>query len=751
MTALSTQDKLAPDLSGRRLVIVSNRLPFSVSVDSGRLVFQASAGGLVTGLASFRESLDQGAALPPEHLWVGWPGNSVDPPLRASVIEQALSRFQSYPVFLSEEQMEQFYQGFCNSTIWPLFHYFTSYTLYQPAFWQTYKQINELFADALDAILKPEDVVWVHDYHLMLLPRLLRAPQRQLSIGFFLHIPFPSFEVFRLLPGQWRREILEGLLGADVIGFHTYEYTHHFLQSVLRILGYEHHMGQVLTADHVVRVDTFPMGIDVDRFARATAKPDTASERRNLEEALSGVRLILSVDRLDYSKGISNRLEGYELFLETNPEFQGKVALLMVVVPSRIGVMQYDLMKRQIEELVGKINGRFGRVGWTPVIYQYRHVPFSSLAALYAVSDVCLVTPLRDGMNLIAKEYLATRGEETGMLILSEMAGAAKELPEAIIINPNNRAEIAMALKEALETPAEDQVKRNRIMRRRLQRYDVNRWAGDFLTALLGMREIQNRIESKLLSATASRTIVALYQAAHRRLLFLDYDGTLTPLVRSPALATPDGKSIKLLNTLCADSRNSVVITSGRDRRTLEEWFGDISLGLIAEHGAWLKLAGESWQRAKMAVNEWKQELLPTLETYADRLPGSFVEEKEESVAWHYRVADPEQGEVRAAELVDHLLNLTGKADLQVVQGNKVVEIRRAGVSKGNAAAFWMGNRSYDFILAIGDDATDEDLFRSMPASAVSIRVGISGTHAQYNIRSCAEVIDLLSLLAAQN
>jgi trehalose 6-phosphate synthase/phosphatase len=751
MTALSTQDKLAPDLSGRRLVIVSNRLPFSVSVDSGRLVFQASAGGLVTGLASFRESLDQGAALPPEHLWVGWPGNSVDPPLRASVIEQALSRFQSYPVFLSEEQMEQFYQGFCNSTIWPLFHYFTSYTLYQPAFWQTYKQINELFADALDAILKPEDVVWVHDYHLMLLPRLLRAPQRQLSIGFFLHIPFPSFEVFRLLPGQWRREILEGLLGADVIGFHTYEYTHHFLQSVLRILGYEHHMGQVLTADHVVRVDTFPMGIDVDRFARATAKPDTASERRNLEEALSGVRLILSVDRLDYSKGISNRLEGYELFLETNPEFQGKVALLMVVVPSRIGVMQYDLMKRQIEELVGKINGRFGRVGWTPVIYQYRHVPFSSLAALYAVSDVCLVTPLRDGMNLIAKEYLATRGEETGMLILSEMAGAAKELPEAIIINPNNRAEIAMALKEALETPAEDQVKRNRIMRRRLQRYDVNRWAGDFLTALLGMKEIQNRIESKLLSATASRTIVALYQAAHRRLLFLDYDGTLTPLVRSPALATPDGKSIKLLNTLCADSRNSVVITSGRDRRTLEEWFGDISLGLIAEHGAWLKLAGESWQRAKMAVNEWKQELLPTLETYADRLPGSFVEEKEESVAWHYRVADPEQGEVRAAELVDHLLNLTGKADLQVVQGNKVVEIRRAGVSKGNAAAFWMGNRSYDFILAIGDDATDEDLFRSMPASAVSIRVGISGTHAQYNIRSCAEVIDLLSLLTAQN
>ena len=331
------------------------------------------------------------------------------------------------------------------------------------------------------------------------------------------------------------------------------------------------------------------------------------------------------------------------------------------------------------------------------------------------------------------------------------MAGAAKELPEAIIINPNNRAEIAMALKEALETPVEEQQKRNRIMRRRLQRYDVTRWAGDFLTALLGMREIQNRIESKLLSSSASTAIRERYQNSLRRLLFLDYDGTLTPLVRTPALAAPDEKIIKLLNTLCADSRNSVVITSGRDRRTLEEWFRDIPLGLVAEHGAWLKPAGESWQRAKTAASEWKHELLPTLETYADRLPGSFVEEKEESVAWHYRLADPEQAELRAAELVDHLLNLTGKTDLQVVQGNKVVEIRRAGVDKGNAAALWMSKSNYDFILAIGDDATDEDLFRSMPVSAVSIRVGVSGTHAQYNIRNCAEVIDLLFLLAAQN
>jgi trehalose 6-phosphate synthase/phosphatase len=745
---LAAQKNHQLDLGGRRLVIVSNRLPFNVSVDDGGIIYHPSSGGLVTGLASFREAQKKASALPSEHLWVGWPGHSVEGPLRQQVIEESLSRYQSYPVFLSEAQMDQFYLGFCNATIWPLFHYFPSYALYQPAFWDQYREINQLFADALDAILRPDDVVWVHDYHLMLLPRLLKLRRRQISLGFFLHIPFPSFEVFRLLPGPWRREILEGLLGADLIGFHTYEYAHHFLQSVLRLLGYEHQLRQILTGDHVVSVDTFPMGIDFEKLASAIADPDTEREAQEIRSALTGVKLILSVDRLDYTKGILNRLEGYELFLETNPEYHGKVALLMVVVPSRIGVVQYELMKRQIEELVGKINGRFGRVGWTPVVYQYRHVPFASLAALYAVSDVCLVTPLRDGMNLVAKEYLATRGDGTGVLILSEMAGAAKELPEAIIVNPNSRLEIAAALKEALETPVEEQQRRNRVMQRRLRRYNVTRWANDFLTGLLGMREVQSRIESKLLSASARKEIIARYRKDRRRLLFIDYDGTLTPLVRDPSMAEPDETRLDLLRSLAADPKNSVVIVSGRDRTTLEAWFGAIPLELVAEHGGWIKTAGQSWQRAKSPTNEWKGKLLPVLEIYADRLPGAFVEEKEDSVTWHYRMADPEQAELRAPELVDHLLNLTAKTDLQVVQGSKVVEIRRTGVDKGSAALLWLDHREYDFILGIGDDTTDEDLFKALPATAVSIRVGISGTHAQYNVRNCADVIDLLRSLA---
>ncbi len=731
-----------------RLIIVSNRLPFNAKVEGGEILFHASPGGLVSGLVSYLQTRRESENLSGEYLWVGWPGASVDDAFKKDLTRRARDEFSSYPVFLSEAEMERFYLGFCNATLWPLFHYFPSYAEYNPACWEQYKQINQSFCEALENVLRPDDEVWVHDYHLMLLPHLLKARRPRLSVGFFLHIPFPSYEVFRLLPGEWRREILEGLLGADLIGFHTYEYTHHFLQCVLRIMGSEHHLGQIFATDHPVKVDTFPMGIDYEKFATAAADPEIQGEREELRTALADVKVVLSVDRLDYSKGIARRLEGFETFLESNPEYLGKVVLLMIVVPSRIGVRQYNRMKRQIEELVGKINGRFGQLGWTPVIYQYRFVPLPSLITLYTVSDICLVTPLRDGMNLVAKEYVATRTDGTGVLVLSEMAGSVKELPEAIIINPNNRAEIAQALKDALATPLEEQSRRNRIMQNRLRRYNVRRWAGDFLGALVGAREMQNHIEAKLLSAAERTEVTRQFNAARRRVLFLDYDGTLTPLSRYPAMAQPDEARLALLSRLAAQTKNQVVIISGRDRPTLDHWFGALPIGLVAEHGAWLKYRSEPWQLVKPLANEWRLQLLPILEIYADRLPGAFVEEKENSIAWHYRLADPEQANHLASELVDHLNSLIAKTDLQVVQGNKVVEIRHAGVDKGSAALQWLATADYDFVFAVGDDATDEDLFRAMPSSAVTIRVGTAGTHARYNLRNSTEVVSLLQSFA---
>jgi trehalose 6-phosphate synthase/phosphatase len=731
-----------------RLILVSNRLPFSVRVEKGRIHFVESTGGLVTGLSTFLDSYKFHLPRQEKHLWVGWPGSPVPDESKAEVRLRAQEECGAYPVFLSAKEMEQFYWGFCNKTIWPLFHYFPSYASYEEEFWQTYRRVNEQFRDTLLNLLEPQDIVWVQDYHLMLLPRLLREKAPQTLAGFFLHIPFPSFEIFRLLPPLWRRSILEGLLGADLIGFHTYEYMEHFLQSVLRILGHEHHMGSFPLPDHVARVETYPMGIDFQKFFATSKDPETEKERVYLKQILSGFRTVLSIDRLDYSKGILHRLEGFELLLEKYPEYRGKLVLIMVVVPSRIGVMHYEQMKKQIEEHVGKINGKYGSIAWTPVIYQYRHLTLHPLSALYGMSDVALVTPLRDGMNLIAKEYVASRTDKSGVLILSEMAGAAKELGEAVIVNPNDRRELAEALKEALEMPKAEQERRNTIMQERLSRYDIIRWATEFVHQLIQMREIQEQYNANLIPVSVREQMVRQYIQAERRLLFLDYDGTMVPFERLPPFAAPSEAVMAIIRTLSADARNTVVLTSGRDKLTLERWFGNLPIGIVAEHGMWLRENGVEWSTIGPHSKSWKSSLLPALIQYADRLPGAFVEEKEYSIAWHYRSADPEHSRRIVAELMDNLMHFTANIDVQVLQENKVLEVRNSGVNKGRAAEYWVSRSTYDFILAAGDDWTDEDLFQSLPPSAYSLRVGLAKTSARFNLRHPDDVCDLLRMLA---
>lgn len=728
-------------------MIVSNRLPFSVARANGSYEYRETTGGLVTGLASYLSSIGSDPNGPTEYIWVGWPGATIEQEAQQGITERALNQYHSVPVFLSEGDMDQFYLGFCNKTLWPLFHSLPSLTVYDEAMWQTYKGVNERFRDALLGILKPDDLVWIHDYHLMLLPRLLKERTLSVQIGFFLHIPFPSYEIFRLLPSTWRKEILDGVLGADLVGFHTYEYTQHFLQSVLRILGHGNNIGQILLPERVVRADTFPMGIDYERFSSATSSSDVQAEVSRLRASLGEARVVLSADRLDYTKGIPNRLQGYDLFLEQNPQWHGKIVLVLVVVPSRIGVDQYDLMKRQLEELVGRINGKYGSIGWMPVVYQYRHLSLIPLVALYVVSDVAMVTPLRDGMNLVAKEYVASRNTGTGVLILSEMAGAAKELGEAVLINPNHCAEIAAAIAAALNIPQEEQARRLRIMQARLQRYTVHRWANDFVQATLGTVETKRKYETQGLSGGVRKLLLKEYRKSLKRLVLLDYDGTLVPFVRDYALARPGHKVISLVQKLADDPANYVVLVSGRDRQTLEKWFGDLPVHLVAEHGFLSKEAGNEWRPTKVIPGDWKHRLLPILHLFADRLPGATVEEKEYSLVWHYRGADPEQGEPFAHELVDNLNALTGNVDVQVMQANKAIEVRVAGINKGTLARDMIAEGGYDFILAIGDDKTDEDLFEVLPDWAHSVRVGVGHSHAKYNCRDVEEVHQVLSML----
>jgi trehalose 6-phosphate synthase/phosphatase len=568
------------------------------------------------------------------------------------------------------------------------------------------------------------------------------------QIGFFLHIPFPSYEIFRLLPSGWRKELLDGVLGADLIGFHTYEYTQHFLHSVLRILGHGNNIGQILLPERAVRAATFPMGIDYERFSAGVSSPDVLAEVSRLRASLGDVRVVLSADRLDYTKGIPNRLHGYDLFLDQNPQWHGKIVLVMIVVPSRVGVDQYDLMKKELEELVGRINGKHGSIGWMPVVYQFRQLPFVPLEALYAVSDVALVTPLRDGMNLVAKEYVAARTNGTGVLILSEMAGAAKELGEAVLVNPNHCGEIAAAIAAALTIPQGEQARRLHIMQARLQRNNVHRWASDFVQETLGTFETKKKYETEGLSGATRKLLLKEYRSGRKRLLLLDYDGTLVPFVRDHALARPGHNVISLIEKLADDPANHVVIISGRDRQTLQSWFGDLPIHLVAEHGFLSRTAGNEWRSMKVISGDWKQRLLPILSLFADRLPGATVEEKEYSLVWHYRGADREQGEPFAHELVDNLNALTGNVDVQVMQANKAIEVRMAGINKGTIARELISENGYDFILAIGDDTTDEDLFAVLSDRAHSIRVGAAHSHAKYNCRDVEEVHGVLSMLS---
>jgi trehalose 6-phosphate synthase/phosphatase len=538
------------------------------------------------------------------------------------------------------------------------------------------------------------------------------------SIGFFLHIPFPSYELFREVP--WREHLLRGLLGADLVGFHTYDYMRHFLSALQRGLGLEPDFGCVLPDNRMVRADTFPLGVDAAGLA------EMAGPGRRGRAARPSQRTILSVDRLDFTKGIPQRLMAFERFLERYAAWRGKVQLTLIAVPSRTRVLAYQQLKRQIDELVGSINGRFSTPEWTPIRYLYRSFVLEQLVQFYRDADVALVTPLRDGMNLVAKEYLASRADNTGVLILSETAGAAAEMGEALIVNSNDLDGTAAAIQTALTMPPGEQVRRNTPMRERLARYGVRRWADDFLARLDDTKRIQQAQERRKLDGDLRANMLQAYHNSARRVLLLDYDGTLVPLAPLPDQAVPDEELLGLLRRLAGVPENKVIIVSGRDHVTLEHWLGGQGAVLVAEHGAWLyDNSRQTWQQVDGAsAAGWKPQIRPLLETFVDRTPGAVLEEKSLALAWHYRMADPELGALRAKELADTLASLVANTSLQVLRGSKVLELKDSSVGKQRAAARWLNATPRpDFVLAMGDDETDEDMFQALAPSDWSVRV----------------------------
>lgn len=728
-----------------KTIIISNRLPVQLQISNGTITAIPSVGGLATGMKSVHSGGDS--------LWIGWSGLTDEdiPKKLAPKIDEALAEHGSSKVNLSAAEVDGFYFGFSNRTIWPLFHYFLEYSEFELDSWNIYKAVNQKFADAILEKAGEDDTIWIHDYQLMLVPQMVREKRPNISIGFFLHIPFPSFEIFRTLP--WREDVLRGLLGADLIGFHTYDYERHFLSSVRRLLGLEVSFNDIYLDNRIIKVDSFPMGIDYKKFSEAAKnhQKNTTAQQSDLQQRLNNhklstpdAKLILSIDRLDYSKGIAKRLYAFEYFLNKYPQYKEKVRLIILAVPSRSNVPQYQLLKKEIDELVGRINGDFSTVSWTPIWYFYRSVPFENLIDLYTSSDIAWLTPLRDGMNLVAKEYIATRTDKTGVLILSEMAGSANEMNESLLINPNNFEQIADALYQAINMPIEEQQERNTHLQKRLARYNVEQWANDFMSSLRAQKDRDSANVSKRLTELRFNAVLEDFSKAKKRLLFLDYDGTLAGFHVDPQKAGPDKELYKLLDALNTLENTDMYLVSGRDKDTFTKWFMHKKYNMIVEHGVWISQNGEEFRMLENVKNDWMEKIRPVLESFVDRTPGSFIEEKNYSLAWHYRKTDPDFGNLRANELNTVLTSLIANDDLSVLNGNKVMEIKSSNVNKGRATVRIMGEDEYDFVFAIGDDWTDEFMFQELPESAVTVKVGRQKTQARYYLDGIKLVRDVL-------
>jgi trehalose 6-phosphate synthase/phosphatase len=727
-----------------RLIIISNRLPFSIDRDGEHLTLRQSSGGLVSAIKSYFEKDEVHTLNYTQKIWVGSMDTSEEEWEEAQKENSVNEDFEIVPLFPPKESYEDYYNGFSNSTLWPLFHYFPSLVENKKEYFEAYRSINQLFADKILDIVDPGDVIWVQDYQLMLLPQMLREKLPSAAIGFFLHIPFPSYEIFRLMPTSWKKPLLEGMLGADLVGFHTHEYVQHFIHSAKMILKVETQFNNIQYRDRLIKTDLFPIGIDYEKFREACIDDTVVEIGTSLEEKFFNQKLIFSVDRLDYTKGLNYRLDGYEEFLNQFPKWREKVVFILNVIPSRDAIQTYSERKRSIEEKVSTINGKFSTLHWQPLIYRYNHLTFEELCALYQVADVAVITPLRDGMNLVAKEYVASCIDK-GVLILSELTGAANELNEALLVNPTDVDEVASAIDTALNMPLIEQRSRLSYMQRRLKNYDVFKWMEEFLNCLIETKKEQESVKVNLLKETTIAKIQEDFNNASKRCILLDYDGTLAPYQKVPSLALPSDDLLQLLKELSTDPANELIIISGRDAQTLDNWLGHLPLTLVAEHGAYVKYKNEEWREYITVPNEWKDQIRPLMQLFVDRCAGSFIEEKNSTLAWHYRNTQQELGFSRSRELRNSLLQLITNTPLQVIDGNKVLEVRMIGVDKGATAMNLINYLNPDFILCIGDDTTDEDMFRSLRERGYTIKIGRGNTAAQYTIMSQREVYPFLS------
>ncbi len=722
-----------------RWIIVSNRLPFRLS-EAGDL--QRSSGGLVTALSGVKSEADQ--------IWVGIAPDGLSPSRWEQLPDHYHEAYQ--PVFVNDALYDAYYNGIANDVFWPLFHYEASRIRFSLDYWQAYQRVNHEIARAVAAIAQPEDIIWIHDFHLFLMPQILRDMNISSRIGFFLHIPFPSSELFRQLPV--RHELLSGLLGADLIGFHDYSYLRHFGNTLNNVMNISPDMLGLTWNQRRVNMGVYPVSIDTQHFARAARQEATQVYVEQFQRSRNGTRWILGVDRLDYSKGLLLKLQAFAHLLASCPHYRGKVSLLQLAIPTRQDVEEYQKLRAEFERMVGEINGMYSTPSYVPVQYMYTSVPLEELLALYREADVLFVTSRRDGMNLVALEYVVAQDmEDPGVVVLSEFTGAASMLSEAVLINPWDVHGSASCLEEALSMSLPERRERKAIMQRFLENYTASDWAESFMQDVRNMPEKKSHVRQVVLMDDSDTTQHFFEDLKENIYLFLDYDGTLVPIQERPEQATISESTRDLIARLMEHPRLNIIMVSGRDGDFLTTQFKDLPVALAAEHGAkyYDPQTGEWTSLIWSDINTWYPSATKVMESYVRRVPRSHMEPKEYAIAWHYRQSPRTFSDYQAHKLKEELDAGLAHLPATVIAGNKVIEARAVEANKGyfvrNYLTSYVQRPEEASFIALGDDTTDEDMMRALPDHGKSIKVGEPTPHAGYQLRKQGDVMAWLSAL----
>ncbi|KAL9242682.1 hypothetical protein vseg_016660 [Gypsophila vaccaria] len=787
-------------ISQERIIIVGNQLPVKAhrkaDCDSGGWYFTWDEDSL---LLQLKDGLGEDV----EVVYVGGLKEQIEPAEQDKVAHTLFETFKCVPAFFPPDLFSKFYHGFCKQQLWPLFHYMLPLSpdlggRFDRSLWQAYVSVNKIFADKVMEVISPEDdYVWVHDYHLMVLPTFLRKRCNKAKLGFFLHSPFPSSEIYRTLPV--RDEILRALLNSDLIGFHTFDYARHFLSCCSRMLGlsYQSKRGYIGLEYYgrTVSIKILPVGIHMGQLRSVMNLPETRARVAELREQFKGQTVMLGVDDMDIFKGISLKLLAMEQLLIQHPDKRGRVVLVQIANPARGRGKDVQEVQSETSATVKRINATFGRGGYEPVILIDNPLEFYERIAYYVISECCLVTAVRDGMNLIPYEYVISRqGNEKlnqalgldptlpkkSMLVVSEFIGCSPSLSGAVRVNPWNIDSVAEAMDSALTIPDTEKQLRHEKHHRYVSTHDVAFWARSFLQDLeracrehvrrrcwgigfgLGFRVVALDPSFKKLSL---EHIVSAYRRTKNRAILLDYDGTM--LMQSSVSTDPNIEAVKVLNILCKDPNNVVFLVSGKDRLQLTEWFSSCeNLGVAAEHGYFVRCKNDAeWEISKPYPNfDWKHVAEPVMQLYAETTDGSFIEVKESALVWNYRHADRDFGSCQAKELLDHLESVLANEPVSVKSGQYIVEVKPQGINKGLVAERLLTIMQEkemlpDFVLCIGDDRSDEDMFEvimnakttpslSPVAEVFACTVGQKPSKAKYYVDDTSEILRMLEALS---